>query len=120
MTEPTGKNNRKHKRLNVDIPVKIVLTEGDVVRANLCNLSVSGAGITYPVAADAGVVLELHFVVNTRQGRYPIQVKAQVVHNFLYKNQYVIGVSFMDMSKEQARALGEYLVVLQSLRRRQE
>lgn len=117
MTASTGKNNRKHKRLNVDLPVKILLSEGDIVKAHLANLSVSGAGISYPVAADPGVVLGLQFEVNTRQGREIIQVKSQVVHNFLHRNQYIIGVQFLNISKQQARALGEYLLVLQSLRR---
>lgn len=117
MTESTGKQNRKHKRLNVDLPVKILLSEGDVVKAHLANLSVSGAGISYPVAADKGVVLELQFDVTTRKGRQSIQVKSQVVHNFLFKNQYIIGVSFLNISDQQARILGEYLLILQSLRR---
>jgi len=109
-------NNRKHARVSVDLPVKIYLSGGDSVNARFSDLSEAGAGIVYPVAADPGVVLSLQFQLHGKNARHTINVKGQVMHNFLYHDEYIIGVQFVDISLEQRSLLIAYLSYLRKLR----
>jgi len=109
-------NKRKHPRLSVDIPVKIHLSGGDVVNARFADLSISGAGIVYPMPADPGVMLVIQFQLFGDKDRYTINVKAQVMHNFLQHNEYIIGVKFIGVSEKQRSRLISYLAYLRKLR----
>ncbi len=109
-------NNRKHSRVNVDLPVKILLSGGDSVNAHFSDLSEAGAGIVYPVAADPGVVLSLQFQLTGKDNRHNITVKGLVMHNFLHHDEYIIGVQFIDITLEQSSLLISYLGYLRKLR----
>ena len=108
-----GSSHKLHTR----IPARIILSSGDKVTVNLVELSLGGATIEYPVAADKGTVLTLQFHLPIKLKNVPVQVKAEVVGNYLHHRVFEISLRFRDMREEDRKILQEYLKYLQNLRR---
>ena len=110
------KNQRKYPRVPVRIQVKIGLSSGESVQATIVDLSPIGAGIEYAAPAEKGAILKLAFQLRIKEGVQECHVQARVVHNYLKRNTYVIGVQFLSISEEAQAILRGYLSHLQSLR----
>lgn len=110
---PKGSSQKLHTR----IPARITLSSGDKVTASLVELSLAGATIEYPAAADKGTLFTLSFQVPVKLKNVPVQVKAEVLGNYLHHRVFEISLRFRELHEEDRKTLETYLQYLEDLRR---
>lgn len=103
------REERRHKRVAFPRPVSIRLSDGTRAQARAVNISCSGIGIMYPIAASLGAVLELYFSIPVKKSFHNVVVKGEIKHNHLVENEYFIGIEFIGIRTEDEEMINYFV-----------
>ena len=93
-------NNRSTARINLDRPILIRLSSGEIVKAHLINLSCGGLAFEYPAAAEPGVTLTILFQISSDTGTINIQAEGVAKHSHVKHESFITGIEFTKIAKE--------------------
>ena len=101
---------RKHDRIFLDRAISIKLSNGQIAKARLVNLSTGGLGIVYPVPAEIGSTLGLHFQLPNKDNEpVTIHCKGIARHTHVHNNEYLSGFEFSQISEEDRNIISQFV-----------
>jgi len=112
------KDKRRYQRINIRVPVELVLSSGETITVTSANLSAGGVAISYEVPADSGARFKLSFSITIADRPAIVDVDAQVVHHYFSgeHSQYVIGMAFKRISDEHQLLVDHYVQSIDRMR----
>ena len=112
------KENRRYQRINIRVPVQLTLSSGKVLTMTSVNLSGGGIAVGSEAPADSGTQFTLSFPVSAGIESKSIRVVAEVVHQYLSRdnNGYVIGMAFVQISEAERLLVDSYVKSIDRIR----
>jgi c-di-GMP-binding flagellar brake protein YcgR len=108
---------RRHERVRVDRRVRLRTPAGVEANARMVNLSLGGAGLVYGAPAAVGTPVELGFELPIRGEPRPFLLKAVVRYSHLASDGHRVGVEFLELPREDLRALFTFVLQTKYVRR---
>jgi len=100
-------DQRKAERIATERPVNITHSETNI-QGKMIDLSVMGCGILSQSEIKVGAPISLNFRLPS-SGETDIQLDSVATHAQKVKQQYLIGVTFTDLSHHHSRAISDYI-----------
>lgn len=85
------------RRLPVDRPVFIRLTDGRCVTARIVSISAAGLGIRFRAPGEIGAKLDLRFLLPVKLHLHEVSAKARITHSHLTNNEFYSMFEFIDI-----------------------
>jgi hypothetical protein len=98
--EVVNLESKGQRRLPVDRPVFIRLSDGRSVTARIISISTAGIGIVFRAPGEIGATLDLRFLLAVNLRLHEISAKARIVHSHLKNNDFYSMFEFIDIDND--------------------
>ncbi|THB68464.1 MAG: PilZ domain-containing protein [Gammaproteobacteria bacterium] len=106
-----GEENRQYNRIKINRKIFIRQSNGEVVTATACDISLGGVGLICEYGCDVGQQFEVSVNLTGNPKLGPIQAKAQVrfVNLIGGIDSYRIGLEFLQFKGQSQSVLEHYI-----------
>lgn len=108
-TDIVNLDGPKCRKLPVERPVFIKLSNGKAITAKIVTISLVGIGIIFSAPGKIGAHLDVNFLLAVYRRQFHINAKTRVVHSHLKENLFYTTLEFIDISNDDLYVLEQFL-----------
>lgn len=105
----TNLDGPKCRRLPVERPVFIKLSNGKAITAKIVSMSMYGLGIVFSAPGEIGAQLDINFLLHVYRRQFHIKARTRVVHCHLKQHAFYTMLEFIDISNDDLYVIEEFL-----------
>lgn len=97
------------KRLPVDRPIFIRLSDKRIVTAKIVSISAYGVGVKFRAPGEIGAILDLRFLLPVKLKLHDINAKARIIHSHLTNDEYYSMFEFIDIENNDLSLVEKFI-----------